>query len=189
MFKNGFLLMCFAAVPFSGARAQGPPCWDSVPPSAKYDSHHTVAGDVGPFAPSDTELTQTLAVDGVNVSTRMIDGNSYLEVEIIVTNCSAKTVQIGPKDFSLAVLTPNGDKILAPLDPTHFVQFPKTGKTFPSLNPEALPYGRIGVFRTFFTRDGNAKSSDRMHSNYSLRMTVSVENWHFEFTFPRRKMM
>jgi hypothetical protein len=117
----------------------------------------------------------------------MFDGDTFLEVEVMITNCSPKTVQIDPKDFRLVVVAPNGDRVLPQLDATRFVQFPKSGKTFPALVSETAPYGRIGVFRTFFARDGNARASDRMKSNYSLRMTIPVESWEFGFNFPRQK--
>jgi hypothetical protein len=187
LLKKTYFVLALVATSFSSALAQGPPCWDTVPPDTKYFGHHALTGDVGLFAPSDSELTHTLSVDGLNVSTKLTDGNSYLEVEITITNCSARTVQIDPTKFNLALLAPNADKNLSPLGPTRFIQFPNTGKTFPALVVQTIPYGRIGVFRAFFTRDGSAKSSDRMHSNYSLGLTVPVETWNFEFTFPRRK--
>jgi hypothetical protein len=160
---------------FSGA--QGPPCWDKIPPSEKYAHHHVITG-----------IGQTLQADGLVVSVGLVDGNSFLRVEVSVTNCSAAPVKINPQDFSLLKMMPNGDFKLASLDPTHYVRFEKTGKAYPPLVTETLPYGRIGSYQLFFERDGRAQSIDMARSNYRLGLHVLVEKWQFDFQFPRKKL-
>src|SRR5713226_7606715 len=120
MMKKALLLFLVFG-PSLAALAQGPPCWDKVPPNAKYSRRHVVSGDTGLFAPFDSEVTHSLSVDGLNVNTKLIDGDSYVEVEIIITNCSPQTVEVNPSEFSLSVVDAKGDRRLAPLDPTHFV--------------------------------------------------------------------
>lgn len=158
--------------------AQGPPCWDKVPPSEKYAKRHIVNG-----SPSG----ETLSADGLVVSTRLVDGDSFLNVEVSITNCSAAPVTVDPRSFSLFIEAPQGDVKLASLDPTHYVRFPKTGKTYPPLAPENLAYGRIGTYQLFFERDARAQPIDKMHSNYSLGLNVLLDRWQFNFEFPRKK--
>ena len=188
MLRKVGLLVSLLFISFLSTLAQGPPCWDKVPPSTKYASRHVVGGDTGLFAPWDTEPTHLLSVDGLNVDAKLTDGDTYLKIEITVTNCSPKTVEIRPMDFRLTVVSAKGDTNLGSLDPTSVVQFPKTSKTFPALVPQTLIYGRIGTFAAFFARDGKAKSFDRLHSNYSLVLAVPIENWQFDFTFARKSL-
>jgi hypothetical protein len=142
--------------------AQGPPCWDKVPPSEKYARHHVVSGN-----------GQTLQADGLVMSVGPVDGDSFLRVEVTVTNCSAAPVTINPQDISLFKTMPNADVKLASLDPTHYVRFAKTGKTYPLLVTETIPYGRIGSYQLFFERDGRAQSIDMGRSNYRLGLNRS----------------
>lgn len=158
--------------------AQGPPCWDKVPPNEKYARRHIING-----SPSG----ETLSADGLVVSAKLVDGDSYLNVEVSITNCSGVPVTVDPRTFSLVIQAPQGDVKLASLDPAHYVRFPKTGKTYPSLVPENLAYGRIGTYQLFFERDGRAQPIDKMHSNYTLGLSVLVDRWQFSFEFPRKK--
>ncbi len=164
------------AMPLYSA-AQGPPCWDKVPPSEKYAHHHVITG-----------TGQTLQADGLVVSVGLVDGDSFLRVEVSVTNCGAAPVKINPQDVSLFKMMPNGDVNLASLDPTHYVRFQTTGKTYPPLVTETLPYGRIGSYQLFFERDGRAQSIDMGRSNFRLGLSVPVEKWQFDFQFPRKKL-
>ena len=174
--ESALVLIAVLATPLLSA-AQGPPCWDQVPPSEKYARHHVISGN-----------SQTLRADGLVVSVGLVDSDSFLRVEVTVTNCSAAPVKINPQDASLFKMMPNGDIKLASLDPTHYVRFQKTGKTYPPLVTETLPYGRIGSYQLFFERDGRAQSIDMGRSNYRLGLTVPVEKWQFDFEFPRKKL-
>jgi hypothetical protein len=40
----------------------------------------------------------------------------------------------------------------------------------------------------FFERDGRAQSSDNLNSNYHLQLAIPIENWEFDFTFPRKAL-
>jgi len=124
--------------------------------------------------------------DGLVISTGLVDGESFLRVEETVTNCSAAPVKINPQDVSLFKMMPNGDVELASLDPTHYVRFQKTGKTYPPLVTETLPYGRVGSYQLFFERDGRAQSIDMGRSNYRLGLSVRVENGSSLFNFRAR---
>ncbi len=169
-------LVVLLATPLLSA-AQGPPCWDQIPPSEKYARHHVISGS-----------SQTLRADGLVISVGLADGDAFLRVEVTVTNCSATPVKINPQNISLFKMMPNGDIKLAALDPTHHVRFQKTGKAYPPLVTETLPYGRIGSYQLFFERDGRAQAIDMGHSNYRLGLTVPVEKWQFDFEFPRKKL-
>jgi hypothetical protein len=174
--QSMFVFIALLATPVYSA-AQGPPCWDKVPPSEKYAHHHVITG-----------TGQTLQVDGLVVSVGLADGDSFLRVEVSVTNCSAEPVKINPQEISLFKMMPDGDVKLASLDPTHYVRFPRTGKTYAPLVTETLPYGRIGSYQLFFERDGHAQTIDMGRSNYRLGLTVLVEKWQFDFQFPRKKL-
>jgi hypothetical protein len=184
MRKILFLFLIFGTSSVTFAQ-EGPPCWDKIPPSQKYAQKHVVSGDTGFFAPPDSEMTHTLRVDGLNVSAKMTDGEAYIAVQVIITNCSAKTLDINPRVFSLSVLDPTGTRILAPLDPTQVVREGKPSGRFLANVPQTIKYGRIAIYTLLFARDGNAKSSDSLHSNYRLGLSLPIEGWQFDFDFPR----
>jgi hypothetical protein len=184
MRKTLLLLLILGTASIVSAQ-EGPPCWDKIPPSQKYAQTHVVSGDTAIVAPPDSETTHRLSVDGVNVTTKMTDGEAYIEVEVVITNCSAKTLEINPRSFNLSVLDPMGTRILTPLDATQIVRDAKTGRRFPATAPQTIPYGRIAYYLMFFARDGNAKSSDFLHSNYRLSCSIPIGGWQFDFTFPR----
>jgi hypothetical protein len=187
-----FLIIGTSSVAFA---QEAPPCWDRIPPSEKYAQKHVVQGDTAIVAPADSEMSHNLIVDGLSVATKMIDGEAHIEVEVAIKNCSSKTVEINPHNFGLDVVDPTGERqgvslpgstrTLTPLDPTQIIRDSKTGTRFPAIVPQTLEYGHIAFYRVFFARDGNAKSSDFLHSNYRLALGIPIEAWLFGFNFPR----
>jgi hypothetical protein len=180
-----FFLFLIVGTSTAAFAQEGPPCWDKIPPSEKYAQKHVVSGDIGFFAPPDSEMTHTLGVDGLTVSAKMTDGEAYIAVQVIIRNCSAKTLDINPRVFSLSVLDATGTRSLTPLDPTQVVRDGKPSGRFLAIVPQTIKYGGTAIYTLLFARDGNAKSSDSMHSNYRLGLSIPIEGWQFDFTFPR----
>jgi len=166
------------------AVAQSRPCWDKVPPSEKYGNHHVVSANNGPYMPGDNEETFTMFADGLNVSVKLVDQDSFLRVEVFVTNCSASSVKINAKGLDLFKPDADRDIKLASLEPTHY-KYP-TGQTYPPLVPQTVAYGENGLYYLFFERDGRAQAIDMMNSNYTLGLTVRISGWQFNFAFPRK---
>jgi hypothetical protein len=176
-----FLILGTSSVAFA---QEGPPCWDKIPPSEKYARKHFVSGDA--ISAPNPQAMHSLSGDGLTVRTSLIDGDAYLKVEVTVVNCSSQTVEVNPSEFTLTVIDVNGEKKLAPLDPTHIIQNVKWNRPFPALAPKTLTYGRIASFWLFFTKDDSRKSSRNGQIDYTLAMSLPVQAWQFDFTFLRK---